>query len=339
MEAGAGPPQSEDPYQTLFLAHPDGIVLIVAGRIALVNDRFAELSGYSIEEAIGMAPSDLVVPEERQRSNERVQALLENGAAHPSAYTLLRKDGAHVPVGVHSKPVRHEGQPAIISVVRDISEQRRAEESLRESEARFSTAFHDNPVPVLITRMLDGKLIDLNDAFLSMTGFRRAETTGRTNVELGMLVDPGVREAATASVRDHGTVRDFPAQIRRKTGEILDVLATMTQIELAGEPCFLATIVDITERKRLEEELQKMRDDLESKVERQLDRGNAYKLTFREFTVLHLIADGKADKEIAAELGISIYTVHRHVSTILGKMDSPSRTEAGTRALREGLLE
>ena len=113
----------------------------------------------------------------------------------------------------------------------------------------------------------------------------------------------------------------------------------MTQIELEGEPCLLTTNVDITKRKRLEEELQEMRDDLESKIERRMESGNPYKLTFREFTVLHLIADGKADKEIAAELGISIYTVHRHVSHILAKMDSPSRTEAGTRALREGLLD
>ncbi|MCI0777746.1 MAG: response regulator transcription factor [Chloroflexi bacterium] len=51
------------------------------------------------------------------------------------------------------------------------------------------------------------------------------------------------------------------------------------------------------------------------------------------------MATGKADKEIAVELGISIYTVHRHVSKILAKMESPSRTEAGTRALREGLLD
>jgi PAS domain S-box-containing protein len=187
--------------------------------------------------------------------------------------------------------------------------------------------------------MRDGKIIDLNDALLSMTGHRRAETIGRTNVELGMLVDPGAREELKDAVRERGTVRDFPGQFRRKTGEVLNMLASVTQIELEGEPCLLTTFVDITERKRLEDELREMRDDLESKVERRMDGDNPYKLTFREFTVLHVVAAGKADKEIAAELGISIYTVHRHVSNILAKMDSPSRTEAGTRALREGLLD
>ncbi len=227
----------------------------------------------------------------------------------------------------------------VLAIVRDVTARKRAEKAQRESEARFSTAFHDNPVPVAISRVRDGKLIDVNDAFLSMTGHRRAETIGRTNIELGMLADPGAREDVTEAVREHGTVRDFPAQLRRKTGDVLDVLATVTQIELEGEPSFLTTFVDVTERKRLEAELQEMRDDLESKVERRMAGDNPYQLTFREFTVLHLVAAGKADKEIAVELGISVYTVHRHMSKILAKMDSPSRTEAGTRALREGLLD
>ena len=223
--------------------------------------------------------------------------------------------------------------------MRDGSEQRRADQALTESEARFSTAFHDSPVAIVLSRADDAKLIDVNDAFLSMTGFRRSEAMGRSAGELGLLVDPNVFGGAAETVRERGTVPAFPVQLKRKTGEVLDVLATMTQIELDREPCLFTTIIDITERKRLEEELANLREDLESKVERRMEGDNPYKFTFREFTVLHLVAAGKADKEIAIELAISIYTVHRHVSKILAKMDSPSRTEAGTRALREGLLD
>ncbi|MCH8994398.1 MAG: PAS domain S-box protein, partial [Chloroflexi bacterium] len=228
---------------------------------------------------------------------------------------------------------------SIIAAVRDVTERTKAEAALRESESRFSTAFHDNPVPVAITRARDGKLIDVNDAFLSITGYRRAELIGRTLIELGVLIELGPREAVAKAILEQGTIRDIPAQIKTKTGALLDVLGTVTQIEIEGEPCFLIAAVDITERKRLAEELEKIHDDLESKLERRMEGDNPYKLTFREFTVLHLIAAGKADKQIANDLGISIYTVHRHVSKILAKMESPSRTEAGTRALREGLLE
>jgi DNA-binding CsgD family transcriptional regulator len=98
-------------------------------------------------------------------------------------------------------------------------------------------------------------------------------------------------------------------------------------------------VVDISERKRAEEALRRAREELEGKVEHQMVRKNPYGLTFREFTVLHLMAAGRADKEIADGLGISVLTASKHVANILGKMDAPSRTEASVRAVREGLLD
>jgi DNA-binding CsgD family transcriptional regulator len=73
-------------------------------------------------------------------------------------------------------------------------------------------------------------------------------------------------------------------------------------------------------------------------AERQVMRGNPYGLTFREFTVLQLVAKGATDKEVARQLGISIFTVSKHVSNVLGKMGVSSRTEASVRAVQEGLL-
>ncbi len=66
--------------------------------------------------------------------------------------------------------------------------------------------------------------------------------------------------------------------------------------------------------------------------------GNRYGLTFRELAVLEAMTRGSADKEIASELSLSVFTVNKHVSNILRKMGALSRTEASTRTLREGLL-
>lgn len=93
------------------------------------------------------------------------------------------------------------------------------------------------------------------------------------------------------------------------------------------------------QHKRLDEELQQALEELEGKIERQMVRGNPYRLTFREFTILNHLADGEADKEIAVRLGISPLTVHKHVRNVLAKMNASSRAEAGTRAVREGLLD
>ena len=70
-----------------------------------------------------------------------------------------------------------------------------------------------------------------------------------------------------------------------------------------------------------------------------MPRGHPYGLTFRELTVLHLVVTGKSDKEIATVLGISTLTASKHLGNILRKMGAASRTEAGVRALREGLLD
>ena len=86
-----------------------------------------------------------------------------------------------------------------------------------------------------------------------------------------------------------------------------------------------------------EADRQRSRDELETSVERQYGIRNPYHFTFREFTVLHLMARGAADKEIANELGITLSTVNKHVSNILGKMNAASRTEASVRAVQEGL--
>ena len=95
---------------------------------------------------------------------------------------------------------------------------------------------------------------------------------------------------------------------------------------------------NITKHKQLEEAFQRSRDDLESRVAADLVRGNDYGLTFRELTVLHLVAAGQADKEIASELGITSHTASRHVKNILRKMNAASRTDAGVRAVREELI-
>jgi DNA-binding NarL/FixJ family response regulator len=65
---------------------------------------------------------------------------------------------------------------------------------------------------------------------------------------------------------------------------------------------------------------------------------DVYGLTFRELSVLHLVAQGETDRAIATKLGLSLFTVNKHVSNILGKMGVASRTEASVRAASEGLL-
>jgi len=125
----------------------------------------------------------------------------------------------------------------------------------------------------------------------------------------------------------------------RKDGEVIWVKeAARATLDANGELIVLIVCEDITERRLMEEELRKAREELEGKVERQMQRGRTYGLTFRELTVLHLVAAGNSDREMADKLGISPLTVSKHVANILSKMSASSRSEASARAVRDALL-
>ena len=105
-----------------------------------------------------------------------------------------------------------------------------------------------------------------------------------------------------------------------------------------GRVVAVVHILDISERKRLEDELQRLREETEAEAEEGVKRASEYGLTFREITVLSLIARGKSDKEIAVLLGLSPFTVNKHSSNLVRKLGARSRSQAAARAVREGII-
>jgi PAS domain S-box-containing protein len=127
------------------------------------------------------------------------------------------------------------------------------EAAFPESEKLFSLVFRSSPAAMGISRMSDGRFIEVNDAFLQIYGYSREEIIGHNSDELGLWVDPEQRARVVASLREHGQARDLEMKCRRKSGEIGDLLASAEIIELDGEECFLSTFFDITRRKKIEE--------------------------------------------------------------------------------------
>jgi PAS domain S-box-containing protein len=133
-------------------------------------------------------------------------------------------------------------------------ERHQIEEALRESERRFSTAFYANPCCMSITRVADNRFLYVNDRFVSVFGYSRAETIGQTALGLGLYADPGQRSDLLRLLDSH-TARNVEAKARTRSGETLDMLVWMERIQLLGEDCILAITCDISDRKRAEERL------------------------------------------------------------------------------------
>jgi PAS domain S-box-containing protein len=149
---------------------------------------------------------------------------------------------------------------------RDVTERNQAEEKLRKSEDLFSKAFHGSPSPMTIARQRDGVYIEVNNSFLQMVECSREEVIGHTRLDLN-LIDSEGRSQIIRQLREQGIIHNVEVQAKSKSGRRLNLLTSIENTELAGEACTITTMLDITERKRAEEALQKAHDELELKVQ------------------------------------------------------------------------
>jgi len=162
----------------------------------------------------------------------------------------------------------------------------RATKKLSESEQRFAKAFKANPQPMSITTLNEGRYLDVNESFLSMSGYSRAEVIGHTSGQLNIYEQPGERNRVLLDplLRDH-VVRGFELKFRTRSGVFRTLLSSAEIIELGGEKCILVSSSDITERKILEQELTqltgrlfRLQDDERRRIARDLHDGTAQNL-------------------------------------------------------------
>lgn len=120
------------------------------------------------------------------------------------------------------------------------------------AEEKFTKAFRLSPTPIAIATLAEGRFVDVNGSFLSLSGYAQAEIIGRTVTEVGITSDAYAQ--AIQQLQEEGVLHNQEFDICTKTGETKTVLLSLEQIELSGVQCTLNIINDITERKRLENE-------------------------------------------------------------------------------------
>ncbi len=314
----------------VFVMAPDGQLLAC-------NDPFANLYDYRPEKIIGTSVYDLWEPqlkalrirhiEEAIRTRQRVR--FDDKTARRRHFDIVIE-----PI------LADDGMVSQLAFfARDITARKQAEESLRASEERYRILYQDNPT-MYFTVDATGSVLSVNQFGAEQLGYVPDELIGQPVLSVFHPDDrQDVQRQLRACIEDQGEVAHWEFRKIRKDGEVILVEEAARATRGAdGELIVLIVCEDITERRRMEQELQAAREELESKVEMVLQQANPYDLTFRQLTVLHLVAQGKSDREIGLALGISPLTVNTHVSRTLKKMGASSRTEAGVRALREGLI-
>jgi diguanylate cyclase (GGDEF)-like protein/PAS domain S-box-containing protein len=248
---------SRERFEQLFRASPLPIAIsgVDDGAVIDVNDAWMRAYGYSRGEILGrnfVALGLWVDLDARRRVRDTLRA---GGVVRNFECRWRRKSGEIADVLISAEVVELGGERVMLSNGIDVTEQRRAEAALRESQARFEKIFQSSPVPVVISRLEDGRYVEVNDAWLAWSGHSRHAAIGATSVDLGVWLSVADRAEFTRELRERRKVRSMEVRMRKRSGEVADVVLAAEPIDLAGESCIVTSVMDITERKRAERQL------------------------------------------------------------------------------------
>jgi PAS domain S-box-containing protein len=262
--------ESENKFRVLAEKALVGIYLVQDGLFKYVNRRFAETCGYPIDEITDkIGPEETAFPGDWPMVEENMRKRL-SGEVDALCYEFrtLTKDGEIRNVEIYSARIEYQDKPAILGTLLDITERKRAQEALRESEAKYRTLLESirDRVYILDT---EGCFTFVNDEIVERSGRRKEWFLGRHYLE---IIHPQYRELAQ---------RNFEAEMRGEALPPYEIiisfpgLAEPKWVEVNRKPLrdgsgiigVLGVSRDITSRKMMEEELKRHKDQLEHKVE------------------------------------------------------------------------
>ena len=260
--------ESEEKYRTLINQANDVISIVQDGTIKMCNPRLAEFWGGSIEEVLGKPFTVFIhpdaLPEVVNRYNQRMA-----GESPPSIYEtiFIRKDGSKSYVELNAGIISYEGRNADLVIVRDINERKKAEETLRESEAT-ARALLNAPTDSVILIDCEGKILALNEIAASRFGKRIDELVGIMSYDILPKEVAQLRRSLMAPVLEK---REMVRFVDQRDGIWYDTVAYPIVNE-SGDVKKIAIIArDVTEQKNIEKQLRKSEQMYKSLLEQSFD--------------------------------------------------------------------
>jgi PAS domain S-box-containing protein len=235
---------------------PQGVLVRTEHEMLYVNHALAQIHGYDSVEAFLKTGTYTVHihPEDRPLVTARARARVTNQRA-PQQYEFrfLRRDGSIGWMECNATRAIWNDQPTSLSWLTDISARKRAEEALRRSERLFFKVFQENPDIVTLSTVDEGRYVDVNEAFLKLTGRPRSEVIGRTVFDLGVWSDHDVRGRVIEKLRRDGRVQDVVPLTLSEDGSSREYLFSAERFQFDDQDLLLTVCRDITEQRRKEE--------------------------------------------------------------------------------------
>jgi PAS domain S-box-containing protein len=258
---------SEERYREVVANVSEGIIVVQDEAFVFSNPAAMRLTGYAWEEMQGRPFSDFVYPDDLAMVAERYRRRIAGETLDPRyEFRILRKDGSSVWAQLSGVVIQWNGRPANLYFISDIDERRRTEEALRHSEEQYR---------LLVDHASEGILIS-QEGILRFVNPRIAELAGRSQAELAgqpllrfihpddhlVLIERFKRRQRGEAVPQHEVFR-----LLRPCGEIAWIEFSGVEVAWEGRPAVLSFLIDITERKRAEDELRRSEENYRHAIE------------------------------------------------------------------------
>ncbi len=245
-----------DRYSKAFVMSPDPIMMcrLSDHRYVEANHAWLSLIGYRREEIIGRSATEMNLWVDGEREQLVIQ-VREFGSIRNKETRFYTRSGNIIYCLFSAEIIEINGIEYLLSITKDISDRKRMEDAIRQSEEKFSRAFNNSSVSMSITTLKEGRFIELNEISRSVLGHDRDDVLGRTSFDIDFWVNPQDRQKVVDKIMSQEKVRDYQILFRSKSGEQRLGSYSAEGIEINGEPCMLNILVDITEQKKAEAEI------------------------------------------------------------------------------------
>jgi len=250
--------ESEEKYRILSEAATDCILIeTVEGRVLECNTAGAKMFGYHKKDMIGLTIANRV-PEEFAKKLPKVITKKEVTQGFFVPRISKKKDGTIFPVEIATKIINIKGKPRLITCIRDITKRKKAEKKLKKARKMFASLFSSSPEAALYHNK-EGTIININPRFTELFGYTLEEIKGR-NIDSGIIHPSSkLEEGGKLTKKSLKGYLNFETIRKKKDGTLFPVSLSISNIVIDGKlKGGIGIYIDITEQKKMEEELHKL---------------------------------------------------------------------------------
>jgi len=300
----------DNAMDAIFLADQDG-------RLVDANDQACLQLGYTYEELTAAHVCDVDAAATPESFSELVASLDSTSSAVISGMHR-RKDGSAFPVEIRVTAFKEKGQTFLLGIARDITERIKADERLRQSEAKFVHLFQSSPDAIFLVHLESGLIREVNEACVRIFGHTREELLGRSSRDLGLFKDQRQGDTALDKLRKGRGVKNLEVGMLHKDGKPLSCLVSGEVLSIEGEAYTLVVFHDVTEQKRIQElmiQSEKMISvgGIAAGIAHEVNNPLGIVLQAAQNLVTRTRPDFPKNQEVAREIGLDLELLDRYM--------------------------